>query len=136
MWKSPKDIVRQACSKLISTQGIALNVASRPFLHSVLNACEEYGKGTETPALHEIMNKYLCVEKQEIEDLINAQKQNTWNQFGATPLCNGWTSGIKQQIMDFLNCVGITYYPKSVGASFYVMSPCLAKLMEGVIVDI
>ena len=67
----------------------------------MLDVVAKEGISVKAPTEHEIMNKYLKVEKEEVETYINGLKRQ-WLTFGVIIMCDGWTSTTRKQIINIM----------------------------------
>ncbi|KAI5429081.1 hypothetical protein KIW84_033901 [Lathyrus oleraceus] len=107
----------EAVSKFIIYERLPMNLSNSHWLHNFIYTASEVGKA-KCPTPYEISNVYLVAEYKEMLEWINSMKK-TWQERGATIMCDGWTDSINHtHIMNFLvYCHKGTVFWKSVDAS-------------------
>ncbi|AQK51285.1 hypothetical protein ZEAMMB73_Zm00001d049757 [Zea mays] len=75
------------------------------------------GVGVKLPTGREIDGKYLDENVKEFQKEIDKWKIE-WNEFGATLMCDSWTSPTQKSIINFLvYCNGMMYFLKTIDAT-------------------
>ena len=64
MFENAREKIGQIVTKYTFFNVIPANTAKRPYLQHMLDVAIKEGTGINTPIEHEIMNKYLKVEKE------------------------------------------------------------------------
>ena len=101
MFGNVREKVDQAIVKYMFFNTIPVKTAKGPYLQHMFDVAAKKGMGVKAPIEHESMNKYLKVEKEEIETYINSLKRQ-WPTYGVTVMCDGWTNTTRKQIINFM----------------------------------
>ncbi|RWR92086.1 hypothetical protein CKAN_02127900 [Cinnamomum micranthum f. kanehirae] len=91
----------RAITKLFHYNRIPPNVANSPYYRAMVDTIAEVGPGVKPPSAHEIGRKYLDME---VDDYWRSLKDHfkTWEEYGCTLICDGWTSNNRQHIINFM----------------------------------
>ena len=111
----------RAISKFFHYNRIPPNVANSPYYRSMVDTIAEVGPGVKPPSAYEIGGKYLDMEVSDYWRYLEDHFK-TWEEYGCTLMCDGWTSNNRRHIINFMAyCVTGTVFIRSVDTSGHRM---------------
>lgn len=117
MLKGSRERVGKAISRFFIFDSVAANKAASPHFKNMLVEVARAGEGAHYPTPYEIHGPYLKREYTDMKTYVESHRQ-TWEMFGCTIMCDGWTSPTKLAIINFMvYSKGATVFLKSVDAS-------------------
>ena len=75
MFGNIREKVGQAVTKYMFFNAISAKTVKGPYLQHMLDVAVKECTGVKAPTEHEIINRYLKVEKEELETYVNGLKQ-------------------------------------------------------------
>ena len=92
---------RRAISKFFHYYQIPPNVANSPYYRAIVDTIAEVGPGAKPPSAYEIGGKYLDMEVSDYWRYLEDHFK-TWEEYGCTIMCDGWTSNNRRHIINFM----------------------------------
>jgi hypothetical protein len=135
--KDAKKMLGRAWTKFFVHDSIAAHAADSIYFKRAIEKTQECGIGVPAPNSHEIYNKYLPMEVEDMQNHIKIYHKY-WDDFGCTIMCDGWTTNNKRNIINFLvYCTEGTVFLKSVDATNnYKSANYICALIEEVIEEV
>ncbi|KAL6176613.1 hypothetical protein ACLB2K_053246 [Fragaria x ananassa] len=134
---SIKEMMGRFISKFFIYDNVpAVKVAS-PHFENMVIGIQRAGQGVLPPTPYEIRNKYLEMEFKDISEYVDTLKA-TWETYGCTIMCDGWTGPTRLSIINFMvYSKGTTVFLRSVDSSSEKKEhEYIYKLLKGVIKEV
>ncbi|KAF7826965.1 SCAN domain-containing protein [Senna tora] len=99
-----KDLREETCKQIACffyTSAIPFNCIKNPEFTKMLELVGKFGQGLKPPSYHEIREKYLNMEVNEIEEMLKEYKEE-WKRVGCSIMSDGWTDRKRRSICNFL----------------------------------
>ncbi|KAF7835801.1 uncharacterized protein G2W53_010660 [Senna tora] len=102
-----KDLREETCKQIARffyTSAVPFNCIKNPEFTKLLELVGKFGQGLKPPSYHEIREKYLNMEVNEIEEMLKEYKEE-WKRVGCSIMSDGWTDRKRRSIYGLFKCL-------------------------------
>nr|XP_011469160.1 PREDICTED: uncharacterized protein LOC105352880 [Fragaria vesca subsp. vesca] len=134
---SIKEMMGRFISKFFIYDNVPAAKVASPHFENMVIGIHRAGQGVLPPTPYEIRNKYLEMEFKDISEYVDTLKA-TWETYGCTIMCDGWTGPTRLSIINFMvYSKGTTVFLRSVDSSSEKKEhEYIYKLLKGVIKEV